>query len=121
MSSPPGRFPQSLHPHHHLGVLAVALDREHAFELSHGDPLYEGRFTHRGLAPVGGDLPPQPAKILDRLGAGGQEVDRVLERHRADALETAADLDPEIVGLGRDLVDEEEPSLGRAGSLDSHR
>src|SRR5207253_2529421 len=59
------------------------------------------------------DFAPQPLKVFAGLLGVGQYINGVLDRHRADPLQAAPDLDPEIVGLGRELMDEEQPAPSR--------
>src|SRR3989440_483672 len=63
---------------------------------------------------AGHDLPALPLEVFDRLVRPGEHVDRVLDRDRAETLQPAPHLDPEVVGFGRDLVDEQYPA-GRSG------
>ncbi len=44
------------------------------------------------------------------LFAQRQDVDRVLDGDRTESLESASDLHAEVAGLGRDLMDQEEPT-----------
>src|SRR5438034_11375044 len=55
-----------------------------------------------------------PTRRSSDLVRPGEHVDRVLDRDRAETLQPAPHLDPEVVGLGRDLVDEQDPA-GRSG------
>src|SRR5438034_6110664 len=71
-----------------------------------------------------------PTRRSSDLVRPGEHVDRVLDRDRAETLQPAPHLDPEVVGLGRDLVDEQDPAV-RSGlrhrrllpneSLDYHK
>src|SRR6266550_3947703 len=55
----------------------------------------------------------QPTKVFDRLIVVREDPHRVLDRHRADALQPAPHLHPEVIGLRRDLVEQQEPTSGR--------
>src|SRR3989454_9396738 len=66
--------------------------------------------AHRPLAPAVRDLLEQPAEVLDRLIAVGEDPDGVLDGYGADALQPAPHLHPEVVGLRRDVVKQQEPT-----------
>ena len=70
---------------------------------------------------AGDDLPAHPLEVLEGLVAARQDVDGVLDRHRAQRLQTPPDLHPQVAGRGRDLVDEDEPPrrgrFGHAGVI----
>ena len=101
---------ESLGRHDDFGVLDIPLGREHGLQLRLTDSLHKASLTQSGFSPVGDDLPQEPAKVLHRFIPVGKDVDRVLQRHRPHALQPAPHLDPEIVRLGRDLVDQEQPA-----------
>src|SRR3954452_4810411 len=55
----------------------------------------------------------EPLEILLGLLARRQRVDRVLDRHGADALQAAPDLHPGVGRLGGQLIAQQQPGLGR--------
>ena len=102
-------------------VFRVPLGPEHGLDLLVGGARQHRPAAEGGLAALRPDLANQPLEVLPGVLPARQQVDRVLERHGAHPLQPAADLDPEIVGLGRDLVDEQEPrapALARAPCAD---
>ncbi len=56
------------------------------------------------------DHPPEPLEVLHALLGMRQDVHGILERHRSNALETTPHLDPEIIGLGGKVMNEEQPA-----------
>ena len=74
------------------------------------EPLHEARFANRGIAPAGDDLPAHPLEVLEGLLALGQHIHGVLHRHGAEPLQAPAHLHPQVAGLGRNLVNEDEPA-----------
>ncbi len=96
------------------GVVGVTLDPEHGFDLLVVRAGKQGAAAQRGLAALRLDLARQPLEVLPGLRPSGQEVNGVLEGDGTEPLEAAADLHPEVVGFGRDLVDQEEPVALRA-------
>ena len=96
------------------GVVGLARRGEQRLDLGVRVPFQETGLADRGLAAAGHDLAPHPLEVLEGLLARGQDVDGVLEGHGPEGLEPPADLHPQVVRLGRDLVDEEQPArLGR--------
>ena len=93
-----------------LLVIRVARSPEHLLELLVGEPFDQARLDQRGVSTPFDDLTQDPVEVLEGLVAGGQRVDGVLDPDRAEALEPAPDLHPEVAGLRRDLVDEEQPA-----------
>ena len=76
----------------------------------------EARLAERGLASLLSDLSKKPLEIFVRTVAPWKDIDRVLDGDRAETLQASADLHAEIVRLGRDLVNEDEPAcLGCVG------
>src|SRR5207245_7275134 len=104
-----------------LGVVGVPGGVEHRHDLLIGKPIDKPCLTDRGLSAAFHDLSRDPLKILLSLLTSGQNVNRVLDGRGAKPLESAPDLDTEIVRLRRDLVDEQEPAcfsrLGHSASL----
>jgi len=92
-------------------LLAVRIARgpEHLLELLVGEPFDEARLDQRGVPTPFDDLAQHPVEVLEGLVARGQRVDGVLDPDRAEALEPAPDLHPEVAGLRWDLMDEEQP------------
>src|SRR5207248_9095333 len=72
--------------------------------------LDEPCLDQRGIAAALDDLAEHPVEVLMGLIAAWQRVHRVLDGDRAEPLQPAPDLHPEVVRLGRDLVDEEQPA-----------
>src|SRR2546426_7135408 len=69
--------------------------------------------AHRPLAPAVHDFLEQPAEVLDRLIVVGEDPHGVLDGHGADALQPAPHLHPEVVGLRRDVVKQQQPTSTR--------
>ena len=92
-----------------LQVVRVASGAEHLPDLLVGESLHESRLDQRGVAATLHDVSQDPVQVLVRLFVRGEGVDGVLDADRAEALEPPPDLDPEVVRLGRNLVDEEQP------------
>src|SRR5882724_1928908 len=107
----------------HGGVVGVPCRPEKRLDLPVGQPGDERRFTNRGLSPAILDLPQDPLEVLGRLLGPRKHVHRVLDRDCPDSLQAAPDLHAKVVGLGRKLVDEQEPAApgGRAGAHDQPR
>ena len=96
-----------------LGVIDVSSGVEHRHNLLIGEAIHESRLADRGLSVAFHNLARDPLKVLLGLLAPGQDVNRVLDGRSAESLESAPDLDTEIVRLRRDLVDEKEPARFR--------
>ena len=97
-----------------LAVVGIARLMKETHHLFIGETFDEPGLANRGIAAAGGDLPQDPLEILHSLIPAWQHVHRVLDRHRAQALEPAPDLHPEVIGLRRDLMDQQQPlRLGR--------
>ena len=92
------------------GVVGVARRREERLDRPRPKPLHEARLADGASPPPRDDLPAHPLEVLEGLLAARQDVHGVLDGDRAQALQTSADLDAQVAGLGRDLVDEEEPA-----------
>src|SRR5204863_8473257 len=75
------------------------------------DAIHEAGPAERGLAAVRRAFSHLPLKIFDRLVRAGMHVDRVFDGGGAETLHPAPYLDPEIVGLGRDLMDQQDPAV----------
>src|SRR6478672_7898932 len=56
------------------------------------------------------DFPQNPLKIFLRLLVLGQDIHGVLNGHCAEPLKPPPNFDAEIIGLGRDLMNEQQPS-----------
>src|SRR5215472_1219266 len=93
------------------GIVLVPRRIEERAHFSIRKPVDEPRLADQGFAAFRQDLLQQPVEILLALLAGGERIDRVLDCDRAQGLEPAPDLDAEIGGLGRELVDQEQPAL----------
>ncbi len=72
--------------------------------------------AHRAFPPALHDLLQEPSKVFERLIAMREDPNRILDRHGADALQAAPHFYPEVVGLRRDLVEQEEPTSARCVS-----
>src|SRR3989442_1276498 len=72
-----------------------------------------GRSRPRPPARAARDFLEQPAEVLDRLIVVGEDPDGVLDGHGADALQPAPHLHPEVVGLRRDVVKQQQPKSTR--------
>ena len=82
-------------------------------QLAVGQAFDQLRLADQRLAAAFDDLLGEPGEVLARLGVAGQRVDRVLHRHRAQRLQPPPHLDPRIGGLGRQLMNQQQP-LGRS-------
>ena len=98
-----------------LLVILVARSVEQGPDLLVGEALDEPGLADDRLAAALHDLAQEPLEVLLRLGRRGQRVDGVLDRDRADALEPPPDLDPQVGGLGRQLMDQQQPARGGRG------
>jgi hypothetical protein len=83
---------------------------QHGFDLLVADTFDEPCLAHHRTSAGRMDLPGEPGEILQCLRSVGQHVHRVFEQGRAHAAQPAPHLDPQVVGLGRELMDEEEPA-----------
>jgi hypothetical protein len=84
---------------------------EEPLDLGVAEAIDEGGPTDRRLAAPLDDLTEDPLEVLHALLGLGEDVHGVLDRHGADARQAPPDLHPEIVGLGRNLMNEEQPGL----------
>ena len=82
-----------------------------------GQAIDQAGLADHGLAAAFTDLFQHPLKILLRLLIRGQRIDRVFDRHGAERLQAAPDLDAQIGGLRRDLVDQQQPAVPRRGGV----
>ena len=62
-----------------------------------------------GFPAIRRDLTRQPFEVLTRLVADRQDVYGAFQGHGSDALQAPPELHPQIVGLGRELMDQHEP------------
>ena len=92
-------------------IVGVARLPEQLPNLAIREPVDEPGLADHGLTAPFDDLAPQPGEVLLRLGGRRQDVDRVLHRDRAQGLEPAPDLDAQIGGLRRQLMDQQQPPL----------
>ena len=92
-------------------VVFIARRIEESPRLRIRKALDELRLADHRLAAALDDFLEQPPEILLRLGVRRQRVDRAFHRDRADVLQSPPDLHSEIGGLGRQLVNEEQPPL----------
>src|SRR5205807_8891523 len=102
---------EALRVRHDLAVVRVPRGAKQTLDLGVGEAIHEVGLAHRGLPPAGHDLLALPLEVFDRLVGTGEDVHRVLDRDRAETLQPAPHLDPEVVGFGRDLVDEQDPAV----------
>ncbi len=82
---------------------------EERFNLHVLQPIDEVRLAYGRLAALSRDLPCNPLEVLARLLRLWQNVDRVLDRDRAEPLQTPPDLGAKVRRLRGDLVNEEQP------------
>ena len=62
-----------------------------------------------GVATLLADLAREPVEVLERLVVRGQHVRGVLDRERPERVQAPHHLGPEVAGLGRDLVQQQQP------------
>ena len=99
-----------------LVVLATARALKELAHVIGGEPIHEVRSADRRVAAALDDLRANPLEVLALLFAVGKDVHGVLHRYSTDALQPTPDLHAQVIGLGRNLVDEEQPALlGRLG------
>jgi len=87
------------------GVIRRAGLAEQSFHVAIAQAVHEIPTAQGPLAATCHDLLQQPAKVFDRLIVVREDPHRVLDRHRADALQPAPHFHPEVVGLRRNLVE----------------
>ena len=98
-------------------VVLVTRRIEQRLQLAIGQPVDQGRLADDRLAAALDDLLGEPGEVLARLGIGRQRVDGALHRDRAQRLQPPPDLHPRIGGLGRQLMDQQQPARALQGSL----
>src|SRR5262249_8771410 len=116
-------FQGSAEPGRLLGDLAIgggAGRGEAGTNLGIGEAVDQPRLAYHPLATALDDLTPQPATVLLRLPGGRQGGDAVLYAQGADALQPSPDLDAQIGRLGRQLVDQQQPTVRRADTAFAH-
>jgi hypothetical protein len=91
------------------GPLA-ALGRQHRLQLLVGHSFDQMAFNDHRAPALDLDLLPQPLQILERLVAARECVDGLLDRDGADAPQSPPRLHPQVVWLGRQLMNEEQPA-----------
>ena len=91
----------------HRRVLGVPRGPEQRFDLRIRESIHECRATDRGFAAPGRDFLAKPLEVLARLGAEGQGIHGVLDRDGTQSLQAPPNLDPEIVGLRRELMEQQ--------------
>ena len=97
-------------------VFGVASRAEQVLHRPVRQPLDELRLADQRLATLTEDLAGQFAQARTTLAIGWQDIHGVLERHRPEPGQPAPDLHPQVVRLGRDLVDQQQPlGGGRTG------
>ena len=94
-------------------VVSVARLIEKLADVLISQPVDQAGLAEKGLTAAFDDLAQQPLKILLRPFAHRQCMHGVLHRDRADPLQPPPDLDPQIGGLGRKLVNEQQPAQGQ--------
>ena len=65
---------------------------------------------HTRITSGGLHLGLQPLEVLTRIGRIGKRIHGLFQCNRADLLETAPGRDPEVGGVRRELVDEQQPA-----------
>src|SRR5260221_10630542 len=76
-----------------------------------GQSADQPRLADHGFAATLNDLLQEPFEILLGLRIGGQGVDGVFDRNGTDSLQSAPDLHAKIGRLGRQLMNQQQPSL----------
>ena len=94
---------------HDALVVLVARRVEQRLQLAVGQAFDQRRLADDRLAAALDDLLGEPGEVLARLGVGRQRIDGALHRHRAQRLQAPPHLHPRIGGLGRQLVDQQQP------------
>ena len=101
-------------------VVLVTRRIEQRLQLAIGQPVDQGRLADDRLAAALDDLLGKPGEVLARLDVRRQRIDRALHRDRAQRLQAAPDLDPRIGGLGRQLMDQQQPGRTFRGLITCH-
>src|SRR5437667_278835 len=96
---------------HALAIVHGPSSAKQRFDLGVREAIHEVGLADRSLPAAGHDFSHLPLKIFDRLVRAGKHVDRVFDGDGAETLQPAPYLDPEIVGLGRDLMDQQDPAV----------
>ena len=105
-----------------LLVVGIAGLIEQLADLIIRKPVDEAGLAQERLTATFDDLAQQPFEILLGPFAHGERMHGILDRDRADPLQPAPDLDPEIGGLRRQLVDQQQPTQAqRSCSSDIHK
>src|SRR5258705_106489 len=91
-------------------VVRLPRGLEQGLYLPVGKTVDKTGLTNRSFALARDDLPQDPLEVFLGLIGPGQNVDGVFDRDRAEALEPAPDLHPEVIRLGRQLVNEQQPA-----------
>ena len=103
---------QGAHVLGHVFVVGVARLVEERPDLLVRKAVDQPRLADDGFAAAFDDLTQQPLEVLLGLLVHRQRVHRVLDRDRAEVLQPPPDLDAQICGLRRELMDEQKPAVG---------
>jgi hypothetical protein len=91
-------------------VVLVARRIEQGLQLAVGQAVDERRLADNRLAAALDDLLGEPGEVLARLGIRRKRVHGAFHRHRAQRLQPPPHLHPRIGGLGRQLMDQQQPT-----------
>ena len=94
-------------------VVGIACGIEQSAHLLVREPIDEPRLAQRRFAAAADDFLRQPSEILLRLLVHRQGIDRTLDGDRPHRLQPPPDLDPEIRGLWRQLINQKQPRRAR--------
>ena len=106
------RLRQGAHVLGHVFVVGVARLVEERPDLLVRKAVDQPRLADHRFAAAFDDLTQQPLEVLLGLLVHRQRVHRVLDRDRAEVLQPPPDLDAQICGLRRKLMDEQKPAVG---------
>src|SRR5262249_66797 len=102
-------------------VIGVTRPIEERAHLLVGEAVDQAGFAEERFAASFPDLAQQPFEILLGLVVHWQRMHGILHGDRANVLQATPDLYPQISGLGRQLMNEQEPAVGQyPGRFDLH-
>src|SRR5262245_56636804 len=96
-----------------LCVVGIASRAEESLDLIVGEAFDEPCLAHGSIPAIGHDLLQDPLKALEGMIGSWKRVNGVLDRDGAQSLEAPPDLDPKVVRLRGDLMDQKEPARFR--------
>src|SRR4051794_1697893 len=94
-------------------VVGIARPIEQGADLLVGKTIDETRLADHRLAAALYDLAQEPFEVLLAFGGRGKGVDGGLDGDRTQPLQAAPDLDPQVSRLGRQLMDQQQPTFSR--------